>query len=568
MTKNELFTVLKDFIDDKNPGILVIKGKWGIGKTHIWNEYITSKRDEISKIKYYSYNSLFGINNISKVKQNIFQNLIKNENGFHDNREIDISDYHIHENIKNKKYREKIFRRIPTLLTILPQISNYSELIIDSTFMSIKSPLICIDDIERRNDNLNLKEIFGLISFLKEYKKAKVILILNDYELNEKDDYKKFKEKIIDVEVKYEPDVENCINLIFPDELKYIEIRQNIKKCNINNIRIIKKIKYFYDILIREIKTECIEISRIISHRLPVLVLAHYSNLNDINIDINFLLNIKDELSNYKVEQMLNKKEQKIKATENNELLAMLIEYEWNSSDYFDKFISITIESGYINKANYLKVLKYKEAEIIKNKNITEFSEAWDKYHDSFISNQDEVLKALENGFKNNVNNIIPVNFNGTILLFKDLNENEKASELIDFYIENNKKEIKEADEFYIFDGISDEEIKTKIIKVREGDLDDLKFDEIIKKIIENTHLNKKDFINLNKSTCEDFFKLFKEMKGKNLRVLVHRFIRYKNVENIVVHEVYKKVEEALKKISEESAINKRRVENFGINIE
>lgn len=56
--------------DEKN--ILVIKGPWGVGKTHFWNNFITN----INNIKQdkYSYISLFGVDKLSEVQSLIFYN--------------------------------------------------------------------------------------------------------------------------------------------------------------------------------------------------------------------------------------------------------------------------------------------------------------------------------------------------------------------------------------------------------------------------------------------------------------------------------------------------------------
>ncbi|HFP7643639.1 TPA: NTPase KAP, partial [Campylobacter jejuni] len=82
------------------------------------------------------------------------------------------------------------------------------------------------DNIERRSDNLSLKEILGLVNLLKEDKECSVVLILNKNELNKQEDnaknnmqtssndktqhdakqnnndwYQEYKEKVIDYKV-------------------------------------------------------------------------------------------------------------------------------------------------------------------------------------------------------------------------------------------------------------------------------------------------------------------------------------------------------------------------------
>lgn len=73
--------ILDEFLasDDR---VAVIKGEWGVGKTHFWNRYYEDKRNkrEIEQIAY-SYVSLFGLNSIGEIKKNYslpLYRLIKN----------------------------------------------------------------------------------------------------------------------------------------------------------------------------------------------------------------------------------------------------------------------------------------------------------------------------------------------------------------------------------------------------------------------------------------------------------------------------------------------------------
>jgi len=49
-------------------------------------------------------------------------------------------------------------------------------------YLTVNRTIICIDDIERRRKNLDLRDVLGLITRLKEQKHCKVWLILNDEE--------------------------------------------------------------------------------------------------------------------------------------------------------------------------------------------------------------------------------------------------------------------------------------------------------------------------------------------------------------------------------------------------
>lgn len=69
----------------------------------------------------------------------------------------------------------------------------------DSTY------IIIIDDLERRSENILLKEIFGVIEELKKCNYVKVIVIANLNELNPQniDIYHRYSEKVIDRDISY-----------------------------------------------------------------------------------------------------------------------------------------------------------------------------------------------------------------------------------------------------------------------------------------------------------------------------------------------------------------------------
>ena len=63
------------FLESETPEVMAIKGKWGTGKTYLWNELLKENKDKI-KFEKYSYVSLFGINSLDVFKYAIFENTV------------------------------------------------------------------------------------------------------------------------------------------------------------------------------------------------------------------------------------------------------------------------------------------------------------------------------------------------------------------------------------------------------------------------------------------------------------------------------------------------------------
>jgi KAP family P-loop domain len=64
--------VILDFIKDDRPSVLVLRGAWGVGKTHFWKSCISENPQ--SSRSTYSYVSMFGISTIQQLQLSVFIN--------------------------------------------------------------------------------------------------------------------------------------------------------------------------------------------------------------------------------------------------------------------------------------------------------------------------------------------------------------------------------------------------------------------------------------------------------------------------------------------------------------
>lgn len=159
---------IKDFIQKKGSGVFVIKGAWGVGKTHLFNKALSDCSASIATKKY-SYVSLFGARSISDVKKSILINCVDSDK-YGQEPTITMSNLAC----KVQSFADLFKAAIPALGDYIPDSDelNYS--------LSIDNVLVCLDDLERASAQLEVKEILGLASELKERKSCKVFLILPD----------------------------------------------------------------------------------------------------------------------------------------------------------------------------------------------------------------------------------------------------------------------------------------------------------------------------------------------------------------------------------------------------
>lgn len=83
--------------------------------------------------------------------------------------------------------------------------------------------MICFDDFERKSKDIDLNDLFGLISHFAIDLDCKVVIILNDdvFEGVEKKIFSNVKEKSVSKFLKYEPDIAGLFKTIFNSDERY-----------------------------------------------------------------------------------------------------------------------------------------------------------------------------------------------------------------------------------------------------------------------------------------------------------------------------------------------------------
>ncbi|WP_417904122.1 P-loop NTPase fold protein [Campylobacter sp. LH-2024] len=254
---------IKIFLEDKNKYSLFIKGKWGVGKTYLWKEIEyeisnTKKDFELNKIKlnffshlkylyefiilivkflikYFSYCEFIKQDKSLRV---VYISLFGKEHYREILEEITLNSY---------KYNKLVyFLRNLTFWKI--SIGSLFQFFIKQDFKNI---IVCFDDLERKSDKLNIKDLLGLINNLKEGK-CKVILIGDDSKLSNKEIFDNYKEKCIDLEITIDSRLEVVLQIV---KEKCPQINTKLLPCallnGIKNLRQLNKIlsafNYFHE---------------------------------------------------------------------------------------------------------------------------------------------------------------------------------------------------------------------------------------------------------------------------------------------------------------------------------
>ena len=218
---------LNRFLQKDTPGVLSIKGSWGTGKTHYWKNSVKKEQchEDYQKL---AYISLFGAKSIEEVEAKLLLNVFQ----------IDTK----------TKWYNRFSRRIPEGVLLLQELySKVSKLVSMMLIESVSKSTICLDDLERRSKELDIKDIFGLIDRLREINSCKVVLIFDEEHLIEDEAdsevYKRYREKVFDTELVFVPTNEDVCSIAlsdYPNAMKYLP--SICRVLEIANIRILRNI--------------------------------------------------------------------------------------------------------------------------------------------------------------------------------------------------------------------------------------------------------------------------------------------------------------------------------------
>lgn len=294
MTKQEIIKTLTDYVNnDKAKYAVLLDGTWGSGKTYL---YETILRDTLAKLEYGKnegkgnvYISLYGISTVEQLSKELIINYFL-EVKLHGDK------------CKGNVYK-KISKIIGIVSKSISFSIGTAAFDIDGGMekfnqgIDIKNMVICFDDLERCSIPIN--DLFGMINTLVEHCNCKVIILADEKNIgkmyantnieakyltllmgrklgvNTKDQghddkltvqelkqlnekiysenylYRDIKEKVIGLTLYYVPDLEEEFDSIIENTVSNIElsnrlkthkedILQYMKKCDNNNIRIMK----------------------------------------------------------------------------------------------------------------------------------------------------------------------------------------------------------------------------------------------------------------------------------------------------------------------------------------
>lgn len=473
--------ILEEFLKSNGLNVLAIKGKWGVGKTHLVKEVLEKNQDQ----QEYYYASLFGIGAIEQLKSQLLNSknpstINQKENPSSENFisgleriiENEYENYNYWIKFKDIYYSyifKEITKGISALLKFFTNIVTHYRDRLDRVpktqdiqlggltvplagvvislagdgllywlFNQIKKgSIICIDDLERKSAGFNLDELLGLIEYLVQKLECKVILIYNEEFLNEQEKSKIFletyREKVIDIEIEMNPTVEESLDVIFKtrEEFYIAIIKEVILATETNNIRVIKKIQYYINEILELISGWESDLKEQIIKNITILALAKL----DKKFHDKFAFRIEDIASVIDISWEIEDKEKQNKRLEIKQNLSNIGYIPRPIDKYLIEFIDKFLfdKDEFIREGNELN-------ETEKYISITKLLQnLLDSCYNSFGHSEQELGEKIKNFLKQYHLNLHISDFEKLKPLVEtiDLDISEYERSLLEYYLEN-----------------------------------------------------------------------------------------------------------------------------------
>jgi hypothetical protein len=549
---NAVQNEIERFLRSAEPEVICITGDWGVGKTYTWQLKLDQLRTgRAVGLARYSYVSLFGINSLEGLKQSIFENMKfivpEGQTGY--------------ERIvagANRTFQQgkRLVQATPALPIIGDALTKISQPFL---FSSIFNQIICIDDLERRGINLSVKDVFGLISYLREQKGCKIVLLLNEAKL-EHSEFQEYFEKVIDAKLVFSPTSTEAAAIAFRhDDILSGLLREYSVKLGVKNIRVMKKIERLVGIIVSAIPKVSDDVRRQIVHSLVLFGWCKFnSGANPPSLDY---------FGESAIARAVQRQSTKEAPSENERRWeAILVSYDFRYPDDFDLALKRFVDTGVLDLDEVVAEASKQEASLQRSRQAGSFERSFRPLHDSFSENEDEVCNALLSGIKDNIVIASLPNLDAVVGILERLDRTAAANELIDFVV-------KEApDGYWLNDDpfrrvIKSSRLKAIIGERREVTKPVLNFEQDLITAAQN--LNGEKIAQLAAVPQEDYLKLFESKAGDQLRSVVLSALEFRKYGNSSadMKVIAERAEGALRTIGKRSALQALRVETFGVSL-
>jgi hypothetical protein len=422
------------FLQTTTPEILCIRGDWGTGKTYVWDACATlaSKNKQIG-LTHYAYCSLFGLNSVNDLKQSIVENTVPAKtlaNPKGSTVEERLSWFYE----RGKQGAKMGAGKLASATAEFFRVKSAADLVAPSLFWFVRDQVVVFDDVERKGQTLTIAEVMGLLSFLKEQRNCKAVLIMNEGQLGkETGAFNRYVEKVIDISLVFAPSSEECAEIsLNSDDPTEVALREYCTFIGLTNIRVIERIKKFARRVVPLLGGKDEHVVEQALKTLALLCWVHF-----VPDDAPSLTFIADRTQRRMA--TIVRKSSPAETPSEKEWHRKLDALGSNTLTEFDRSLLQGIEYGFFDESLVARLASEFASAARDNDAQAAFNNAWRLFHDSFEQNEATLVDAFATSIRGAVNFISPSNLDGSIELLRALGQDAIADALIEYYMATRK---------------------------------------------------------------------------------------------------------------------------------
>ncbi|MGO6998293.1 hypothetical protein [Rhizobium leguminosarum] len=554
---------IQRFLANPKSEVLCIKGKWGVGKTYTWDQLLAEAhgRNGALALKKYSYVTLFGLNSLEDLRFSIFENTVSG---------ADLPNNASLESFANLIAVGSDFarkgRQVLELISAALNRKAVTDVLLKAGFLSVREQLICIDDLERAGKGLEVRDVLGLISFLKVKRACNVVILLNDEQFGEdrKSEFNMQLEKVADTILTFDLLPEEAAQMAFTGEEKPVQtaIKPLLCQLKVTNIRIIRKIEQSAERLAEILKDHD---KPIIDQAITALVLGMWAHLEPNKAPLEFIRRYNGFFDEIPATNGQDTKEL--------EYAEMLRGYPYTSTDELDDAVLDGVEAGYLNESKLIEVAAVISSRNKKADGGDQFGRVWrDMYHGSLSVDDTVFLDALFDSAVHDAAAITPLNMNSAIKMLRENGRAEQADRLVEKYMEATSDESLEFFEigkhhFTVQDGVDPKLREAFDVKFASYKDDRDPFD-VLKAVGSKQGWSVADVEVISKLSAEDFELMFERLEGELLRTTIETVSHLGNSVAQKGGAIRSAVREGLRRIGRKSPLRAQKIARFGVRLD
>jgi hypothetical protein len=406
----------------------------------------------------------------------------------------------------------------------------------------------------------------GTIAQLRDARKCKVVLILNEDSLDDEEraEFLRYSEKVVDTSFQFEPTPAESAAIAFPDndQLSCI-LRESCEQLEITNIRVMNRISSYAHDLMELLKEIDEDVAKGVMRSLAVIVWSLTSPKGEGAPDIGYL-------TDKRMDQYFGSDKKTFTEAEKRWGI-ILTRYGFTHCDEFDLILIDDVKHGFFNDEKISEGVETYLKDAKRTRALAAIETAWKPYHASFDDNAEQVAQSMFDGCMQNIMYLAPINLSAAVTVLKDIGYPNLGVELLEKYMSaHDGEKIFDRSEDMFGSNITDPDV------IKAFDAKAMQVERALPTPLDAaSHIYKggwspEDEESLAKLSEDDFITLFKSMKGANLSVVVLGSLQFRNMGGTTLRQrgIAEKAQAALRRIGKESPLNAHRLAKFNISIE